>query len=87
MRSYSYRAPVGMASAAGKAMDEAIDLAIEGASPYPDKSTFIDAEAPDVDCEIRTAAEERQSAVVVSADGSTRVVSPEKALGKGRDAA
>lgn len=27
-------------------MDEAIDLAIEGRSPYPEKVAFIDADAP-----------------------------------------
>lgn len=29
-------------SPAAKVMDEAIDLAIEGRSPYPDRAAFID---------------------------------------------
>lgn len=87
MRKYSYRAPVRAESPASKVMDKAIDLAIEEKSPYPDKSTFIDADTPHTDREIKVAAKEGQSAVVVSADGSARVISPEKALGKDRDAA
>ncbi|MGC1851360.1 MAG: hypothetical protein WA687_02840 [Solirubrobacterales bacterium] len=61
-------------------MDEALDLAIEGKSPYPDRSTFIDADTPRTDREITAATEEGQSAVVVSANGNARVLSPEEIL-------
>jgi len=64
-------------SPAGKVMDEAIDLAIEGRSPYPDKSAFIDADTPQAGHEIQRAADEGRSVVLVSADGSTRVLRPE----------
>jgi hypothetical protein len=33
-------------SPAAKVMDEAIDLAIEGHSPYPERAAFIDAAPP-----------------------------------------
>jgi len=33
-----------MRSASAKVMDEAIDLAIEGCSPYPERAAFIDAD-------------------------------------------
>jgi hypothetical protein len=39
-------------------MDEAIDLAIEGRSPYPEKSAFIDADAPQAGHSIERAADE-----------------------------
>lgn len=75
-RSYSYRGPVSDASAAGRLMYEAIDLAMEDKSPFPDRSTFIDADTPAMSREIEAAIGEGQSAVVVSADGSSRVISP-----------
>jgi hypothetical protein len=62
-------------------MGEALDLAMDGKSPYPDKSTFIDADTPDTDREVKAAAADGQSAVVVSADGDTRTLSPEEILG------
>jgi hypothetical protein len=83
MRKYSYRAPASPASPAGRAMYEAIELATEEKSPFPDRSTFIDAGTPETDREIKSAAEEGQSAVVVSADGSAHVLSPEQVLGPG----
>lgn len=64
-------------SPAAKVMDEAIDLAIEGRSPYPEKAAFIDADAPRVGDEIRDAADEGLSVVLVAADGSTTILWPE----------
>jgi hypothetical protein len=64
-------------SPAGQVMDEAIELAIEGRSPYPEKAAFIDADMADADQEIRRAAKEGRSIVLVAADGSTRVLRPE----------
>lgn len=75
-RSYSYRGPVSATSAAGHLLYEAVDLAMEDRSPFPDRSTFIDAETPATSREIEAAIGEGQSAVVVSADGSSRVISP-----------
>jgi hypothetical protein len=64
-------------SPAAKMMDEAIDLAIEGRSPYPEKAAFIDADAPSAGHAIERAADQGLSVVLVSADGSTRVLRPE----------
>jgi hypothetical protein len=63
-------------SPAAKVMDEAIDLAIEGRSPYPERAAFVDADAPSAGHDIEPAADEGLSVVLVSADGSTRVLKP-----------
>jgi hypothetical protein len=64
-------------SPAAKVMDEAIDLAIKGDSPFPEKAAFIDADTARAGHEIERAADEGRSVVLVSADGSTRVLNPE----------
>lgn len=66
-------------SPAGRVMDEAIELALEGRSPYPDKSAFIDADTAHAGHEIRRAADEGRAVVLVAADGTTRVLRPELA--------
>lgn len=66
-------------SPAAKVMDEAIDLAIEGRSPYPEKAAFIDADTPQAGHEIQRAADEGRSVVLVAADGSSRVLRPDLA--------
>jgi|HubBroStandDraft_1064217.scaffolds.fasta_scaffold1803002_1 hypothetical protein len=62
---------------AARAMDEAIELAIEGRSPYPDTAAFIDAEAPGAVEAIKKAADEGRAVVLAYADGSTRVLRTE----------
>lgn len=64
-------------SPAAKVMDEAIDLAAEGRSPYPKKAAFIDADTSQAGHEIRRAADEGRAVVLVAADGSSRVLKPE----------
>ena len=64
-------------SPAAKVMDEAIDLALEGRSPYPERAAFIDADAAEAGHEIRRAADQGLSVVLVAADGSTRILKPE----------
>ena len=64
-------------SPAARVMDEAIELAIEERSPYPEKATFLDADEPTVGAEIRRAADEGRAIVLVAADGSTRTLLPE----------
>lgn len=66
-------------SPAAKVMDEAIELSIEGRSPYPEKAAFIDADAPSAGHAIERAADQGLSVVLVSADGSTRVLRPDLA--------
>lgn len=67
------------ASPAAKVMDEAIELALEERSPYPEKAAFIDADEPDACVEIRRAADEGRAVVLAYADGSVRTLLPELA--------
>ena len=71
----------GVRSPASVKMDEAIDAVLEGKPIVPDRSTFIDADSVHLDDEMKWAAEEGNSAVVVSTDGSMKIVPPEKLLG------
>jgi hypothetical protein len=64
-------------SPAARAMDEAIELAIEGRSPYPDTAAFIEAEAPGAAEAIKKAADEGRAVVLAYADGATRVLRAE----------
>jgi hypothetical protein len=60
-------------------MNEAIELAVQERSPYPDRAAFIDADEPYAGAEIRRAADEGRAVVLVAADGSTRTLLPELA--------
>lgn len=62
---------------AAKAMSEAIDLAIEGHSPYPKRAEFIDADAPSAGLDVARAADEGFSVVLVSSNGGTWILKPE----------
>jgi hypothetical protein len=64
-------------SPAARVMDEAVALAIEERSPYPEKAAFVDADEPYAGAEIRRAADEGRAVVLVAADGSTRTLLPE----------
>lgn len=64
-------------SPAAKVMDEAIDRAIEGRSPYPERAAFIDADTASAGHEIKRAADEGLPVVLVAADCSYRVLMPE----------
>jgi hypothetical protein len=61
-------------SPTAKAMDRAIDLAIEGNSPCPEHAAFIDAESPRASHEITRASDEGYAVMLVSADGRERVI-------------
>lgn len=60
-----------------KAMDRAIDLAIEGDSPYPEHAAFVDADSPHAGQEITRALDEGYAVVLVSADGRERIITAE----------
>jgi hypothetical protein len=64
-------------SPAARAMDEAIELAIEGRSPYPENATFVDADAAWAGEAIKEAVDEGRAVVLAFADGSTRVLRAE----------
>lgn len=66
-------------SPAGEVFHEAIKLAIAEESPYPEASMFIDADTPYTEREIAEAFDKGLAAVVVSADGSTRIIRTETA--------
>lgn len=73
----SYRSP------ASRVMDEAIELAIEERSPFPEHSLFLDADTPYTEHYMKWAAEKGSSVVLVSPDLSTRVVPAEEILPDG----
>lgn len=58
-------------------MDEAIDLAIEGHSPFPDRAAFIDADALSAGQQAMRAADQGLSLALVAADGKTSVLTPD----------
>ena len=66
-------------SPADRIFHEAIELAIEGQSPYPETAMFLDADAPQVGEWIRRAVDDGRAVVLVSKDGSTRVLRGELA--------
>ncbi len=66
-------------SPASRVMDEAIEFAIEGRSPYPKRAAFIDADTPDIDWTIDRAIDDDLAVVLVSADGRTRILHDEPA--------
>jgi hypothetical protein len=66
-------------SPAVQVADEAIELAIEERSPYPDRAMFIDADAPDVGKQINQALDEDMAIVLVFPDCSTRTLYAELA--------
>jgi hypothetical protein len=57
-----------------KAMDRAIDLAIEGDARYPEHAAFVDADSPHAGHEITRALDEGYTVVLVSADGRERII-------------
>jgi hypothetical protein len=61
-------------SSTAKAMDRAIDLAIEGNSPYPENAAFVDAESHHAGHEITRALDEGYAVVLISADGRERII-------------
>jgi predicted dehydrogenase len=61
-------------SPTARAMDRAIDLAIEGGSRYPDRAAFVDADSPHAGDEITSALDEGYAVVLVSADGREQII-------------
>jgi hypothetical protein len=61
-------------SPAGKAMSEAIELAIAEESPYPEAAFFIDADTPYMEREMARASDWGYAAVLCFADGSVQVI-------------
>ena len=68
-------------SPATRVMAEAIRLAAEERSPYPERAAFIDGDEPSAGAEIRRAADEGRAVVLVASDGSSRTLLPELTRG------
>jgi len=66
--------PDGTLSPASKALDEAIDLALEDQSPYPHRAAFLDTDRSDLEWQIGNAFEAGHAAVLVSPDGSFQIL-------------
>jgi hypothetical protein len=59
--------------------DEAIELAIEERSPYPDRAAFIDADTPRMGAKIKRALDDDMAIVLVFPDRTTRTLYAEPA--------
>lgn len=64
-------------SPAARLMDEAIELAIQERSPYPERCAFIDDDRPKTGAAIKRALDEDRAVVLVAADGSARILRAE----------
>jgi len=69
------------ATPTAKTIDHAIDLGVEGNSPYPEHAAFIDAESPHAGREITRAFDEAYAVVLVSADERERVITAKTLAG------
>jgi hypothetical protein len=61
-------------SPTAKAMDRAIDQAIEGSSRYPERAAFVYANSPQAGREITNALDDGYAVVLVSSDGRERLI-------------
>jgi hypothetical protein len=70
-------------SAAGQFAAErfrlALDLAVEGKSPYPNEAAFLAADLPNLGSILAEYAKERRPVVLVYPDGEERILIPEPA--------
>ncbi len=64
---------------AGRALSEAVELAIAEESPYPEAAMFINAGTPFTEREIAMAFGKGLAAVLAFEDGSTQIIRPEAA--------
>lgn len=71
-------------SPTAKAMDRAIDMAIEGSSPYPERAAFVNADSPHAGAEITRALDDGYAVVLVSADGRERIITAKTLAASGR---
>lgn len=60
-----------------RALEEAIELNIQGCSPYPDRAYFVDADVPNLSELIARATDEGKDVVLVWPDGKTRILRTE----------
>lgn len=60
----------------GRVMDKAIELAVQGRSPYPSRAWFVDAATPNLAQRIERAFDADMAVVLVWPDASSRVLWP-----------
>jgi hypothetical protein len=61
-------------SQAALAMDEAIELELEGRNPYPKRAMFLDADEPGLGKAIAQAADDGLAVVLCYVDGTRRII-------------
>jgi hypothetical protein len=61
-------------SPTARAMDRAIEQAIDGSSAYPERAAFVNADSPHAGREITRALDDGYAVVLVSADGRERLI-------------
>ena len=66
-------------SPASAALLAALDQAVAGDTPYPDRAAFIDADQPHAGREIARAAANGRAVVLCSADGEQQILYPRAA--------
>jgi hypothetical protein len=62
---------------AGRVMMEAIELKIQGRSPYPDRAWFLNVGIPNLGKRIAEATNDGCAVVLVWPDGTARILRPE----------
>jgi hypothetical protein len=62
------------ASPTAKATDRAIDLAIEGDTPYAENAAFVKVDSPHAGSEMERALDDGYAVVLVSGDGRERII-------------
>jgi hypothetical protein len=63
-------------SPASAALLAAVDEALTGETPYPERAAFVDADQPDAGHQIARAAADGRAVVLCSADGTRQVLYP-----------
>ena len=58
----------------------AIDLAVDGRSPYPNEAAFVASDLPNLGAVLAEHARERRPVVLVYPDGEERILRPEQAI-------
>lgn len=67
-------------SPASRVMDAAIELAINGRSPYPGRASFVNHDSPCLAKAIVRAFDQDRAVVLVWPDGSARVLQPSELI-------
>lgn len=72
------RSPSAAGDFAAERFRLAIDLAVEGRSPYPAEAAFVASDLTDLGAILAEYAKERRPVVLVYPDGEERILTPER---------